>query len=133
VFDPWPRFVKTPMIWNDALRVGRSTVPAESESARRLTPVITSGRSRTAALVAAGVRYVVVDSGSLLGNDRRDIGLLAERAKLPGARVLLASPDLVLFRLPAGETRRPAADLSADGGNYYSVSFWHGGTDIPYA
>jgi hypothetical protein len=105
VFDPWPRFVSTPMIWNDALRVGPSTVPAESQRARQLMPVITSGRSRTAALVAAGVRYVVVDAGSLLWNDRRDKGRLAARANLPGARVMLASPDLVLFRLPAGTSR----------------------------
>jgi hypothetical protein len=104
-FDPWPRFVGKPMIWNDALRVGRSTVPAESERARKLTPVITSGRPRTAALVAAGVQYVVVDSGSLLRNDRRDTGRLAALAKLPGAHVMLASPDLVLFRLPSGASR----------------------------
>jgi hypothetical protein len=101
VFDPWPRFIGGPMIWNDALRVGRSTVPAESERARRLAPVIGSGQPRTAALVAAGVRYVIVDAGSLLGQDRQQIGRLAALARLPGATVLLASPDLVLFRLPA--------------------------------
>ena len=101
VFDPWPRFVGRPMIWNDALRVGRTTVPAESERARRLTQLIASGRPRTAALIAAGVRYVIVDSGSLLRNDGRRKGRLAELAKLPGAHVMLASPDLVLFRLPA--------------------------------
>ena len=102
VFDPWPRFVDRPMIWNDALRVGRTTVPAESERARQLTPVIASGGPRTAALIAAGVRYVIVDSGSLLRNDRQHRGRLATLARLPGAQVMLASPDLVLFRLPAG-------------------------------
>jgi hypothetical protein len=100
VFDPWPRFVDKPMIWNDALRVGPRTVPAESESARRLSRVITSPGPRARALVAAGVRYVVVDSGSLLRNDRRDMGRLAALARLPGAQVMLASRDLVLFRLP---------------------------------
>jgi hypothetical protein len=93
------------MIWNDALRVGRTTVPAESESARRLTRVITSPGPRTGALVAAGVRYVVVDSGSLLRNDRRDIGRLAALARLPGAHVMLASRDLVLFLLPTHGSR----------------------------
>jgi hypothetical protein len=101
VFDPWPRFVGRPVIWNDALRVGSTTVPAESDRARKLTPVIASGRSRTAALIAAGVRYVVIDSGSLLKSARREPARLAMLAKLPGAHVMLASRDLVLLRLPA--------------------------------
>ncbi len=101
VFDPWPRFTGRPMIWNDALRVGGTTVPAESERARQLAPVISSGRPRTAELIAAGVRFVIVDSGSLLGSDLRHRGRLAANARLPGARVVLASRDLVLFRLPA--------------------------------
>ena len=42
VFDPWPRLLARPMIWNDALRVGRTTVAAESERARQLSPVIDS-------------------------------------------------------------------------------------------
>jgi hypothetical protein len=101
VFDPWPRFLDRTMVWNDALRVGRATVPAESESARQLTRVITSGGPRTGALVAAGVRYVIVDSGSLLRHDRREIGRLAALARLPGAQVMLASRDVILLRLPA--------------------------------
>ncbi|MGN6796426.1 MAG: hypothetical protein ACTHJW_28910 [Streptosporangiaceae bacterium] len=100
VFDPWPRFIDRPMIWNDALRVGRTTVPAESERARQLAPAISSGRPRTATLIAAGVRYVVVDSGSLLRYDHQRRDRLAALARLPGAQVMLASPDLVLFRLP---------------------------------
>ncbi len=107
VFDPWPRFVGRPMIWNDALRVGPMTVPAESERARTLGPVITSGRPRTAALIAAGVRYVIVDAGSLLRNDVQRRGRLAAEASLPGARVLLVSRDLVLFRLPGQGSGAP--------------------------
>ncbi len=107
VFDPWPRFVGRPMIWNDALRVGPKTVPAESERARTLGPVINSGRPRTAALIAAGVRYVIVDAGFLLRNDSQRRGQLAAEARLPGARVLLASRDLVVFRLPAGAAGAP--------------------------
>ena len=99
VFDPWPRFVARPMIWNDSLRVGRTIVPAESERARELTPVISSGGALTATLTAAGVRYVVVDAGPLLRSDQQRHGDLAALARLPGAQVVIASPDLVLFRL----------------------------------
>ncbi|MGI9008140.1 MAG: hypothetical protein ACR2FU_18425, partial [Streptosporangiaceae bacterium] len=99
VFDPWPRLLARTMIWNDALRVGRMTVPAESERARQLTPLIDSRRPLTPGLRAFGVRYVVVDAGPLLRPGlavRRLPGL----ARLPGARVVLASRDLVVFRLP---------------------------------
>jgi len=101
VFDPWPRFVARPMIWNDALRVGQTTVPAESERARELTPVIGSGGPLTAALTAEGVRYVVVDAGPLLRPGQQRRSQLATLARLPGALVVTASPDLVVFRLPA--------------------------------
>jgi hypothetical protein len=101
VFDPWPRFVARPMIWNDALRVGRMTVPAESDRARELTPVISSRGPLTAALTAADVRYVVVDAGPLLGSSHQRHGHLAAMARLPGAQVVIASRDLVLLRLPA--------------------------------
>jgi hypothetical protein len=107
VYDPWPRFVDRPMIWNDALQIGRMSVPAESERARALTPLIISGKPLTAGLIRAGVRYVVVDSGSLLRRDRQRRGQLATLARLEGARVVLVSPDLVLFRLP-GEPPGPA-------------------------
>ena len=100
VFDPWPRLLARPMIWNDALQVGRTTVAAESQRARQLSPVISSGRPMTSALGAAGVRYVVVDAGPLLRRDRQRRGQLAALARLPGARVVLAGPDLVVFLLP---------------------------------
>jgi hypothetical protein len=100
VYDPWPRLLARPMIWNDALRIGRMTVPAESRRARALTPLITSGKPMTAGLITAGVRYVIVDSGSLLRHDRQRRGEIAVLARLEGARVVLDGPDLVLFRLP---------------------------------
>ncbi len=102
VFDPWPRLLARPMIWNDALQVGRTTVAAESERARQLSPVIDSAGPMTSALARAGVRYVVIDAGPLLRRDRQDPGRLAVLARLPGAQVVLASPDLVVLRLPAG-------------------------------
>jgi hypothetical protein len=108
VYDPWPRFVARPMIWNDALQIGRMTVPAESQRARELTRLINSGKPLTAGLTKAGVRYVVVDSGPLLRRDRQRRADLAALARLPGASVALAGPDLVLFRLP-GDSQLPAS------------------------
>jgi hypothetical protein len=108
VYDPWPRFVARPMIWNDALQIGRMTVPAESQRARELTPLIKSGKPLTAGLIKAGVRYVVVDSGPLLRRGRQRRAELAALARLPGASVALASRDLVLFRLP-GDSHLPAS------------------------
>lgn len=97
VFDPWPRLLTRTMVWNDALRVGPTNVAPESERAVALEQIIRSGKQLTSALTAAGVRYVVVDAGPLLGTGRVN---LPGRARLPGARVVLASPDLILFRLP---------------------------------
>ncbi len=97
VFDPWPRLLARAMIWNDALRVGPVTIAAESGSARRLAPVIESGRPLTAAIRAAGVRFVIIDAGPILGRPR---SRLADLANLPGAHVVMASPDLIVFRLP---------------------------------
>jgi hypothetical protein len=90
--------VSRPVVWNDALTVGSVTVAAESPQARILGPVITSGQPMTARLEAAGVRYVIIDAGPLLGSDA---SLLPGRARLPGATVVIDSSALVLLRLPA--------------------------------
>lgn len=100
VFDPWPRLLARDMIVNDALTVGGQTIGQESAAAIRLTGVLARPGSLTAALRAAGVRYVVVDAGPLLDVPRTD---LAAAARLRGAQVLMASPDLVVFRLSASE------------------------------
>jgi hypothetical protein len=104
VYDPWPRLLGIPMIWNDALTVGSITVPPEGLLAVRLSPVIASGRPLTGPLLADGVRYVIIDSGPLLSRaparlTRRSAARLARLARLPGARVLLASADIIVFRL----------------------------------
>jgi hypothetical protein len=131
VLDPWTKMLRRAVIWNDALQVGSLTVAAEDPAARRLTPVLagtaatgpgstaggpasgsaggpasgSAGGALTATLVADGVRYVLVDAGPLLGDAARatDRGCLAGQARLPGASVVLASADLVVFRLPAGQ------------------------------
>ncbi|HET7016914.1 MAG TPA: hypothetical protein VFI65_23525, partial [Streptosporangiaceae bacterium] len=97
VYDPWPRMLARPVIWNNELTVGRTTVAAESQSALQLGPAIRAPGPLTFRLLAAGVRYVVVDAGPLLGRPR---ARLATLARLPDAQVMLASPDLIVFRLP---------------------------------
>lgn len=96
VFDPWARMLARPVILNDALQVGTRQVPAEDPRARRLSRVITAAGPLTTALRAAGVRYVIVDAGPLLAVPAAD---LTARARLPGASVVLASGDLVVYRL----------------------------------
>ncbi len=86
VFDPWPRMLARPMIWNDALTVGRTTVAAESESAPAAGA---SSGPLTFRLLAAGVKYVIVDAGPLLGRPR---ARLATLARLPDAQVCWPAP-----------------------------------------
>jgi hypothetical protein len=101
--DPWTKLLRRPVIWNDALQVGALTVAAEDAPARRLTPAMTGTGPLTGPLRAAGVRYVIIDAGPLLASVAaagRGTGCLAARARLPGASVVLASHDLIVFRLP---------------------------------
>jgi hypothetical protein len=97
VYDPWVRLLHREVIANDALRVGRATVAAESTESIRLNRIVGSPGPLTRALRTAGVRYVIVDEGPLLTRPGPDP---AGRARLPGATVVLASRDLVVFRLP---------------------------------
>jgi hypothetical protein len=102
VFDPWPRMLHRQVIFNDALQVGAQTVTAEDPAARRLDLVIRSPGPLTGALQAARVRYVIVDAGPLLepGASRS-----AARSRLPGATLLVASGDLLLYQLPPPQRR----------------------------
>jgi hypothetical protein len=98
VFDPWPRLLGREVIYDDGLQVGRLTLHQESPDSIRLNRIVTRSGPLTMPLRSAGVLYVVIDAGPLLG--RASPGLAA-RARLPGARLVLASRDLVVFRLPA--------------------------------
>jgi hypothetical protein len=106
VLDPWTKLLSRPLIWNDALQVGDQTVATEYPAARRLTPVIAGAGPLTGALRSAGVRYVIVDAGPLLSHRGT---CLAQRARLPGATIVVASPDLLVFRLPAAGPGAQAA------------------------
>jgi hypothetical protein len=79
--------------------VGSLTLDQESADSIRLNRIVTARGPLTGALRAAGVLYVVVDAGPLLGQPAGPG--LAARARLPGARVVMAGRDLVVFRLPA--------------------------------
>jgi hypothetical protein len=99
VFDPWSRLLARDMIYNDALTVGNQTVGQESAASIRLNRLIVQPGPLTGSLSAAGVRYVVIDAGPLLGQPPAG---LAAAARLPGARLVTDSRDLVIFLLGEG-------------------------------
>jgi len=91
VLDPWPRLLSRPVIWNDGTRVGDVTLAPDDPRARRLAAVIGGGGPLTAALRAAGVRFVLDDAdgpGPSAGS------------RLPGAVVIVRQPGLTVYRLP---------------------------------
>ena len=96
VLDPWPRLLRRPVIFNDGVQVGATLIPPENEQARLLNALITSGAPLSARLRQAGVRFVIVDAG--FGGRA---GRYPFRGRLPGARVLLAGPGLVVYQLPS--------------------------------
>jgi hypothetical protein len=98
VYDPWTLLLRREVISNDGLQVGNLNLAQESADSIRLNRIVTTPGALTVPLRRAGVLYVVVDAGPLLGRARPG---LADRARLPGAQVVLASPDLVVFRLTA--------------------------------
>jgi len=104
VFDPWARFTGREVISNDGLAVGDLNLAQESEDSIRLNRIVTSRGPLTRALRAAGVRYVVIDAGPLLTEAGTPSGqgarALAAQARLPGAQLVIASRDLLLFLLP---------------------------------
>jgi hypothetical protein len=87
VFDPWPKLLSRPVIWNDGTRVGDVGLAPDDPRARRLDGVIRGGGPLTAALGAAGVRFVVDDAGG-------------SGPRLPGAVVVVDQPGLTVYRLP---------------------------------
>jgi hypothetical protein len=88
VLDPWPRLLSRPVIWNDGPRVGRVSMQPDDPAARRLGAALSRGDGPlTGVLRAAGVRFVVVDSGPSLAR------------RLPGCAVVSAQPSLVVYRL----------------------------------
>ena len=101
VYDPWNKLLSREVISNDGLEVGRQTLTQESSASIRLGRILAARGPLTNSLAAAGVLYVVVDAGSLLTAKPAT----ATAARLPGARIVLASHDLVVFELPPRAAR----------------------------
>jgi hypothetical protein len=91
VLDPWTRLLSRPVIWDDGTRVGNVELAPDDPRARRLDGVIRGGGPLTAALGAAGVRFVLDDAGG----PGQQVG-----PRLPGAVVLVRQPGLTVYRLP---------------------------------
>lgn len=89
VLDPWPRLLSRPVIWNDGPRVGEVVMQPDDPAARRLGAALSRAGDGplTGVLRAAGVRFVVVDSGPGLAR------------RLPGCTVVTAQPGLVVCQL----------------------------------
>jgi len=103
VYDPWNKLLSREVISNDGLEVGTKALAQESPDSIRLNRIVSASGSITGPLRAAGVRFVVVDAGPLLAAQpvtRAGQSGFAAQARLPGARVMLASRDLVVFLLP---------------------------------
>lgn len=105
MLDAWPRLVSRPVIWNDGTVVGNPgagnlALAPDDPAARRLDRLIVSGGPMTAALRAAGVRFVVVDGAPLSAPDPRDARDTPAGARLPGAVRLYNRPELVVYQIP---------------------------------
>jgi hypothetical protein len=100
MLDAWPRLVSRPVIWNDGTQVGNLALAPDDPAARRLDRLIAAGGPMTAALRAAGVRFVVVDGAPLSAPDPRDARDTPAGARLPGAVRLYNEPELVVYQIP---------------------------------
>jgi hypothetical protein len=94
--DPWPRLLQRDVIWNDGVQVGSIQIPAEDPRAVAISGPIAAGGPLTSTLRADGYRYVIVDAGFGAGA----AGRYPFRARLPGCRIVLAGPGLLIYLLP---------------------------------
>jgi len=91
VLDPWTRLLSRPLIWNDGTRVGGLELAPDDPRARGLDGAIRGGGPLTAALRAAGVRFVLDDADT----PDAQVG-----ARLPGSVVIIDQPGLTVYQLP---------------------------------
>jgi hypothetical protein len=88
VLDPWPRLLSRQVIWNTGPRVGNVQLKPDDPAGRSLDRVVRAPGPLTAALEAAGVRFVIVDGGG------------SAAGRLPGCTIIIARPGLVVYRVP---------------------------------
>jgi hypothetical protein len=96
VLDPWPRLLERDVIWNDGVQVGSLRIPPEDPQAVAISGAVSSGAPLTTTLRADGYRYVIVDAGFGPG----PAGRYPFRARLPGCRIVLSGPGLVIYQVP---------------------------------
>jgi hypothetical protein len=109
VLDPWPQLLRRGVIWNDGLQIGGGiTVPPENPQASALNRLILSAAPLTGQLRVVGIRYVVVDAGFArtlpTAAGTSSTVSYPYRRRLPGCTVVLATPDLVVYRVPPSGT-----------------------------
>jgi hypothetical protein len=85
MLDAWPRLLSRPVIWNDGTQVGDVRLAPDDPRARRLNTIVAGQGPLSAALRAAGVRFVVADAGPRPG------------ARLPGFTMIIDLPGLVVY------------------------------------
>ncbi len=100
MLDAWPRLVSRAVIWNDGTVVGNLALAPDDPRARGLDAVIGSAGPLTAALRAAGVRFVVVDAAPPDARDPQDAQDTPAAIRLPGCTAIYNQPDLVVYRIP---------------------------------
>jgi len=91
VLDPWTHLLSRPLIWNDGTQVGPVALTPDDPRARSLDGVIDGAGPLTAALRAAGVRFV---------QDDPDGPGTPVAARLPGSVMIINLPGLTVYQLP---------------------------------
>ncbi|QKW16735.1 hypothetical protein [Verrucosispora sp. NA02020] len=87
VIDPAPRYLAVPVLIDDTLRVGRTSVAGEDVRAARLREVLTAGQP----VVSANPRWVLV---------QRAAGPPPDAVTLDGLRLRYAGTELTLYENP---------------------------------
>jgi hypothetical protein len=90
VLDPWTHLLSRPLIWNDGTQVGPVALTPDDPRARSLDDVIDGTGPLTAALRAAGVRFVLDDA---------DGPGTQVAARLPGSVMIINLPGLTVYQL----------------------------------
>ncbi len=99
VLDPAPRMFDRPVLWNDTVQVGGTTIAGESADAAGMGALLAGDGPLDTALRAWGIRYVLVETGQIPAVDAGRLG----------GTPVVTGPDLVLYRLDGPVASLPAA------------------------